>query len=109
MALLGLALVLIFDAGELLARSCMVHPGSAPPWQPDRCAWVPGWPDGSYFASGFPCGGFWPAALRAWRASLLARRLGARRQPRPGIRRALFWLGLVLLLLASCRLEWSRL
>ncbi|MFO1263218.1 MAG: DNA translocase FtsK 4TM domain-containing protein [Rhodoferax sp.] len=64
--------------------------------------------DGSYFLLGFSVWWVLAGALRAW-LSLLARRLRGEAQRPTGHRRALFWLGLVLLLLASTSLEWSRL
>jgi DNA segregation ATPase FtsK/SpoIIIE, S-DNA-T family len=48
-----------------------------------------------------------PVALRAWLAAL-ARTLRGQAKPDAGAR-ARFWVGLVLLLAASCALEWTRL
>ena len=64
--------------------------------------------DGSYFLLGFSVWWVLAGALRAW-LSLLARRLRGEAQRPSGRHRALFWLGLVLLVLASTSLEWSRL
>ena len=64
--------------------------------------------DGSYFLLGFSVWWVLSGALRAW-LSLLARRLRGEAQRPSGRHRALFWLGLVLLVLASTSLEWSRL
>ena len=71
-------------------------------------AWVA---DVSYFLLGFSVWWCFAAAARAWWASL-ARWMhgGATRDLRPVFRRrAVFWSGLVLLMLASALLEWTRL
>jgi len=70
--------------------------------------------DISYFVFGFSVWWCWAAALGLW-ASSLARLLRGGAQPegvaapRPAVARAMFWGGLVLLLAASCALEWTRL
>jgi len=70
--------------------------------------------DVSYFVFGFSVWWCWAAALGLW-ASSLARLLRGGAQPegvaapRPAVARAMFWGGLVLLLAASCALEWTRL
>ena len=69
-------------------------------------AWVA---DMSYFLAGFSIWWCVAAAVRQWLAAL-ARRLRADEEaPVPAQARWLFWLGLVLLIYASCTLEWSRL
>ena len=69
-------------------------------------AWVA---DMSYFLAGFSIWWCVAAAARQWLAAL-ARRLRADEEaPVPAQARWLFWLGLVLLIYASCTLEWSRL
>src|SRR6218665_3970153 len=67
----------------------------APPsaWPTGSGAWAPGWPMAATLHWAFRCGG---VSRRAW-------------APRAGRRRAIFWLGLVLLMAASTALEWSRL
>ncbi|KAB7571650.1 DNA translocase FtsK [Verminephrobacter eiseniae] len=64
--------------------------------------------DGSYFALGFSVWWCVAAGLSAWLASL-ARWMHGAVAARAWRRRAIFWLGLVLLMAASTALEWSRL
>jgi DNA segregation ATPase FtsK/SpoIIIE, S-DNA-T family len=70
--------------------------------------------DASYYLLGFSVWWCGLAALLAWLSSL-ARWLRGGQRPDPTHSgwhlspRALFWLGLVVLLLASCTLEWTRL
>ena len=70
--------------------------------------------DASYYLLGFSVWWCVLAALLAWLSSL-ARWLRGGQRPEPMHSgwhlspRALFWLGLVVLLLASCTLEWTRL
>ncbi len=70
--------------------------------------------DASYYLLGFSVWWCGLAALLAWLSSL-ARWLRGGQRPEPMHSgwhlspRALFWLGLVVLLLASCTLEWTRL
>ena len=70
--------------------------------------------DASYYVLGFSVWWCVLAALLAWLSSL-ARWLRGGQRPEPAHSgwhlspRALFWLGLVVLLLASCTLEWTRL
>ena len=63
--------------------------------------------DMALFLFGFS--GWWllPVALRAWLSSLAILLRGEDAAPRPP--RWMFWLGLSLLLAASCALEWTRL
>ncbi len=92
--------------------------GPARNWGGQLGAWVS---DASYYLLGFSVWWALLAALRAWLAAL-ARWLrgGEAADPvpempplpwwqRPGLRRAGFWLGLVMLLLSSATLEWGRL
>ena len=68
--------------------------------------------DASYFALGFSVWWCVAAGVRAWVASLARWLRGgelAAQTSSPAVRRALFWGGLVLLLVASTALEWSRL
>src|SRR3569832_1429571 len=67
--------------------------------------------DGSYFLFGFSAWWCVAAAIRTW-LSTLARWM--RDEPRPDEHRfsrtrIAFWIGLAVLLAASCALEWSRL
>jgi len=63
--------------------------------------------DMAYFLFGFSCWWLLPVGLRAWLSSLAsALRHDAAAAVAPRWR---FWLGLVLLLSASCALEWTRL
>ncbi|MFO1268464.1 MAG: DNA translocase FtsK 4TM domain-containing protein [Rubrivivax sp.] len=67
-------------------------------------AWVA---DVAYFAFGFSAWWLLPVGLRAWLSGLAA---VLRREAAPaGPPRWRFWLGLALLLAASCALEWTRL
>ena len=68
-------------------------------------AWVA---DVSYFAMGFSVWWCLAAGVRRW-LTLLANRLRGQERARSLHRRAAFWAGLVLLMLASTSLEWSRL
>ncbi|RZJ50373.1 MAG: DNA translocase FtsK, partial [Acidovorax sp.] len=68
--------------------------------------------DGSYFALGFSVWWCVAAGVRAWLSSLARWMRGGEQVPgaaTPMQRRALFWVGLVVLLCASTVLEWSRL
>lgn len=68
--------------------------------------------DGSYFALGFSVWWCVAAGVRAWLSSLARWMRGGEQLPgaaSPLQRRALFWVGLVVLLCASTALEWSRL
>ena len=69
--------------------------------------------DLSYFSLGFRSGGALPPAVRAWMATLARWMRGAARKPGSPARRAphphRLLAGLVVLLLASTALEWSRL
>ncbi|SDM49317.1 DNA translocase FtsK [Oryzisolibacter propanilivorax] len=66
--------------------------------------------DASYFLLGFSAWWAVAAAVHAWLASLARwMRGGGDAAERPWRQRGLFWAGLVLLLAASCALEWSRL
>lgn len=68
--------------------------------------------DGSYFALGFSVWWCVAAGVRAWLSSLARWMRGGEQVPgaaTPMQRRALFWVGLVVLLCASTALEWSRL
>ena len=70
--------------------------------------------DSSYFALGFSVWWGVAAGVRAWLSSLARWMRGGETRPEgparsPWLRRALFWGGLILLLCASCALEWSRL
>ena len=79
-------------------------------------AWVA---DASYYLFGFSVWWCFAAAVRAWLAGLAAwlRRSAADQHPAEGTStmhpwlssRAAFWCGLVVLVSASCALEWSRL
>jgi DNA segregation ATPase FtsK/SpoIIIE, S-DNA-T family len=64
------------------------------------------WADVSFYVLGYSVWWVMLAGARAW-LSGLARWLRSDTSARPG--RALFWLGLALLLAASCTLEWTRL
>ncbi|APW47105.1 DNA translocase FtsK [Rhodoferax antarcticus] len=74
--------------------------------------------DGSYFLLGYSVWWGVAAGLRVWLSALarwlrghdrpLAPGVPLESVPRPGRDRALFWLGLVLLLCASAMLEWTR-
>ena len=67
--------------------------------------------DVAYFVAGFSVWWFWVVAARGW-WSALARSLWPTPGPGPAAdpsQRALFWVGLVMLLAASCALEWTRL
>ncbi|MBK9134208.1 MAG: DNA translocase FtsK 4TM domain-containing protein [Betaproteobacteria bacterium] len=63
--------------------------------------------DLAYFLFGFSCWWLLPVGLRAWLSSLAA--VLRHDAPAPVTPRWRFWLGLVLLLAASCALEWTRL
>jgi S-DNA-T family DNA segregation ATPase FtsK/SpoIIIE len=63
--------------------------------------------DLAYFLFGFSAWWLVPVGLRAWLAALAAALRHDPARPRPP--RWLFWLGLALLLAASCALEWTRL
>ncbi|AVP57155.1 DNA translocase FtsK [Pulveribacter suum] len=70
--------------------------------------------DASYFTLGFSVWWAVAAAVHAWLASLAhwmrgGQHAGGAAPSHPWLRRSLYWLGLVLLLCASCALEWSRL
>ncbi|ODS61032.1 MAG: cell division protein FtsK [Acidovorax sp. SCN 65-108] len=68
--------------------------------------------DGSYFALGFSVWWCVAAGVRAWLSSLARWMRGGESAPgaaSPMRRRALFWVGLVVLMCASTALEWSRL
>ncbi|WP_306554104.1 DNA translocase FtsK [Acidovorax sp.] len=68
--------------------------------------------DGSYFALGFSVWWCVAAGVRAWLSSLARWMRGGESTPgaaSPMRRRALFWVGLVVLMCASTALEWSRL
>ncbi|MCB1987474.1 MAG: DNA translocase FtsK 4TM domain-containing protein, partial [Burkholderiaceae bacterium] len=70
--------------------------------------------DGSYFVLGFSVWWCVAAGVRAWLSSLAHWMRGGEVPPaiaasHPLVWRALFWMGLVLLLCASTALEWSRL
>jgi S-DNA-T family DNA segregation ATPase FtsK/SpoIIIE len=70
--------------------------------------------DGSYFALGFSVWWCVAAGVRAWLASLALWMRGGEASETEAVRhplvwRALFWLGLALLLCASTGLEWTRL
>ncbi len=68
--------------------------------------------DGSYFALGFSVWWCIAAGVRAWLSSLARWMRGGELVPgavSPMRRRAMFWVGLVVLLCASTALEWSRL
>jgi len=67
-------------------------------------AWVA---DIAYFLFGYSAWWLVPVSLRAWLAALATWLRGDAAAPRPA--RGAFWLGLVLLLAASCALEWTRL
>jgi len=63
--------------------------------------------DTAYFLFGFSCWWLLPVGLRAWLSSLAA---VLRHDTSPAAaQRWRFWLGLALLLAASCALEWTRL
>jgi S-DNA-T family DNA segregation ATPase FtsK/SpoIIIE len=69
--------------------------------------------DASYFLLGFSVWWCFAAAVRAWLATL-ARWMRGESLPKPAegrfsTTRIAFWLGLAVLLFASCALEWSRL
>ncbi len=63
--------------------------------------------DIALFLFGFSAWWLVPVALRAWLSALAVLLRGPSATPRPP--RWLFWLGLALLLAASCALEWTRL
>ena len=65
--------------------------------------------DMALFLFGFSAWWLLPVALRAWLSALalMLRAVPVPAEQRPP--RALFWLGLVLLMAASCALEWTRL
>ncbi len=68
--------------------------------------------DGSYFALGFSVWWCVAAGVRAWLSSLARWMRGGESAPgaaSPMRRRAMFWVGLVVLMCASTALEWSRL
>jgi len=63
--------------------------------------------DMALFLFGYSAWWLVPVALRAWLSALATLLRGPSPTPHPP--RALFWLGLALLLAASCALEWTRL
>ncbi|GAB1385914.1 DNA translocase FtsK [Melaminivora sp.] len=65
--------------------------------------------DGSYFLLGFSAWWLVLAAAYAWLASLARWMRGMGAGEHPWRRRLMFWLGLLLLTLASSALEWARL
>ncbi|WP_119966457.1 DNA translocase FtsK [Simplicispira lacusdiani] len=80
-------------------------------WAGRLGAWLA---DGSYFALGFSVWWCVAAGVRAWLASLALWMRGGEASETEAVRhplvwRALFWLGLALLLCASTGLEWTRL
>jgi S-DNA-T family DNA segregation ATPase FtsK/SpoIIIE len=77
--------------------------GAAKNWAGHLGAWVA---DTSYFLLGFSVWWCLAASARAWLASLARWMRGDELGPEPG--RWRFWLGLVLLLIASATLEWTR-
>ncbi|WP_313314505.1 DNA translocase FtsK 4TM domain-containing protein [Pulveribacter sp.] len=85
--------------------------GAVANWVGRLGAWAA---DASYFALGFSVWWAVAAAVHAWLASLAhwmrgGQHAGGATPSHPWLRRALYWLGLALLLGASCALEWSRL
>jgi S-DNA-T family DNA segregation ATPase FtsK/SpoIIIE len=71
-------------------------------------AWVA---DGSYFLLGFSAWWCFAAAVRAWLTTLARWMRGEERPAEHRLTRTriAFWIGLAVLLVASCALEWSRL
>ncbi|WP_312758918.1 DNA translocase FtsK 4TM domain-containing protein, partial [Pulveribacter sp.] len=85
--------------------------GAVANWVGRLGAWAA---DASYFALGFSVWWAVAAAVYAWLASLAhwmrgGQHAGGATPSHRWLRRALYWLGLALLLGASCALEWSRL
>lgn len=69
-------------------------------------AWIS---DLAYFLFGFSAWWLVPVGLRAWLSALARLLRGEDDAPPPALPKALFWVGLVLLLAASSSLEWTRL
>lgn len=64
--------------------------------------------DLAYFLFGFSAWWLVPVALRAWLSALAGLLRGEAEAP-PALPKALFWVGLAMLLVASASLEWTRL
>ena len=79
---------------------------SAANWGGRLGAWVA---DASYFLLGYSIWWLVAAAVGAWVGSLRRWMRGGEIRANPGRRSAVFWCGLVVLVLASVALEWSRL
>ena len=80
--------------------------GPAANWGGRLGAWVA---DASYFLLGYSAWWLMAAAIGAWVGSLRRWMRGGEIRNSPGRRSAVFWCGLVVLLVASAALEWSRL
>ncbi len=65
--------------------------------------------DASYFLMGYSVWWCVLASVRSWLASLARWLRGADTSSTAGRSRALFWIGLIMLVAASCALEWTRL
>ena len=86
-----------------------VMAGSAPVirnWAGRAGAWLA---DGSYFLLGLSVWWLVALAARAWLGGLRRWLGGAAAQAPGGQHRALVWFGMILLMTASCALEWTRL
>ncbi|GAB2735412.1 DNA translocase FtsK [Melaminivora jejuensis] len=107
LALLVWLLALLSYSPEDAAWSTTGTGAATANWLGRLGAWLA---DGSYFLLGFSAWWGVAAALHAWLASLARWMRGASYEGLLSWRqRGAFWLGLALLLCASCGLEWSRL
>ncbi|MFO1244931.1 MAG: DNA translocase FtsK 4TM domain-containing protein [Ramlibacter sp.] len=111
-ALLFWLLALLSHSAQDAAWSTSGSGGAVRNWGGRLGAWLA---DLSYFSLGFSVWWCFAAAVRAWMATLARWMRGAQPVPAPAgpprfsRTRTAFWLGLVVLLLASTALEWSRL
>ena len=80
--------------------------GGAANWGGRLGAWVA---DASYFLLGYSAWWLVAAAIGAWTGSLRRWVRGSEIRSRPGRQSVIFWCGLVVLLVSSAALEWSRL
>jgi DNA segregation ATPase FtsK/SpoIIIE, S-DNA-T family len=106
MALLFWLIALITHSGADAAWSTSgsLAPGAAPRnWGGKLGAWLG---DASFYLLGYSVWLLFATGARAWLGSLAH---WLRSDSKPAPRRALFWIGLIILLAASCTLEWTRL
>jgi S-DNA-T family DNA segregation ATPase FtsK/SpoIIIE len=105
--LLGFALLVLALATHHAGDAAFTTSGDGEPLR-NKAGVVGAWvSDLLYFGLGWSVWWLVPVVLRAWLSGLARALRGPGAVPLPS--RGLFWLGLALLLAASCTLEWTRL